>query len=199
MSFFVRSHTGFTRKLSCYTSNNIDGPMQAWVDGPYGGVGRQIENEYDTVILVAGGTGITSCLPWLQYISLKMKDPVIRSTNVKLLWVMREAASLGWISQELEEMSHLASEGRVAMDFFVTSQNKPEEKLPLNFGKRKTEVGGDETPESRESCTISGTGVWHYGRPNLIERIPKLLTPGRNVIIGKLVRFHSVLPVKLTA
>ena len=50
MSFFVRCHAGSTRKLSCYTSNKIDGPMHSWTDGPYDGVGRSIENEYDTVI-----------------------------------------------------------------------------------------------------------------------------------------------------
>ena len=85
MSFFVRSHTGFTRKLSCYTSNKIDGPMHSWIDGPYDGVGRSIEDEYDTVILIAGVSDITSCLPWLQYISQNMKDGTNRRANVKLL------------------------------------------------------------------------------------------------------------------
>ena len=63
LSFFVRSHEGFTRKLPCYTSSNFDESMQSRVDGPYGGVGRRIENEYDTMILIAGGSGIMSCLP----------------------------------------------------------------------------------------------------------------------------------------
>ena len=85
MSFSVRSHAGFTRKPSCYTSNKIHGPMHSWIDGPYDGVGRSIENGYDTVILIAGGSGITSCLPWLQYISQNMKDGTNRTANVKLL------------------------------------------------------------------------------------------------------------------
>lgn len=120
MRFFVRSHAGFTRKLSSYTSSNLDGSVQSWIDGPYGGVGRRIENEYDTMILVAGGTGITSCLPWLQHISQGIKAGTTRTANVKLLWVMRDAASLGWISQELEEVSRLTVQGRVVMEFFVT-------------------------------------------------------------------------------
>ena len=84
-SFSVRSHAGFTRKPSCYTSDKIDGPMHSWIDGPHDGVGRSIENKYDRVILVAGGSGITSCLPWLQYISQHMKDGTNRTANVKLL------------------------------------------------------------------------------------------------------------------
>ena len=85
MSFFVRYLVGSTRKLSCYISNEIDGPMHSWIDGPYDGVDRSIENEYDTMILIAGGSGITSCLPWLQYISQNMKDGTNRTANVKLL------------------------------------------------------------------------------------------------------------------
>lgn len=85
MSFSVRSHAGFTRKPSCYTSNKIDGPMHSGIDGPYDGVGRSIENEYDTVIFLGGGSGITSCLPWLQYISQNMKDGANRRANVKPL------------------------------------------------------------------------------------------------------------------
>ena len=191
MSFFVRSHAGFTRKLSCYTSNNFDGPMLSWVDGPYGGVSRRIEHEYDTIILVAGGTGITSCLPWLQYISQKMnKSPAICTASVKLLWVMRDAASLGWVSQELENILDLATEGAVMLELFVTGPNQPEDKLPLDVGKVEINADGDENPEkgSRRSRTISGSGLWHFGRPKLVEWIPKLLTPGRNVIIGSLPR-----------
>ena len=188
MSFFVRSHAGFTRKLSCYTSNNFDGPMHSWIDGPYGGVGRSIENEYDTMILIAGGSGITSCLPWLQYISQTMKDRTIRTSNVKLLWVMRDVASLGWIAHELEEVSHFATPGRVVMEFFVTGQHQPEEKLSLKFDKIQAS-DSDETPddEIRGIRMIGGSDFWHFGRPDLIQWVPKLLTPGRNVIIGMLI------------
>ena len=167
--------------------------MHSWIDGPYGGGGRRIENEYDTMILIAGGSGITSCLPWLQYLSQIMDDCTIRMANVKLLWVMRDAASLGWISQELEELSQFASQGRVTMEFFVTGQHQPGEKLPLKIRKREGDEG-DETPddEIRKSQTITGSGLWHFGRPDLIDWVPKLLMPGRNLIIGKLVEFVYV-------
>lgn len=62
MSFFVRSHAGFTYKLLCYTSDNLDRPTDLWTDGPYGAVARRFENEYDIIMLVAGGSSITSCM-----------------------------------------------------------------------------------------------------------------------------------------
>ena len=191
MSFLVRSHAGFTRKLSRYTSSNFDGSVTSWIDGPYGGVGRRIENEYDTMILIAGGSGITSCLPWLQHISQSVKYRNVRIANVKLLWVMRDAASLGWISRELEEMSQVAHHGDVVMKFFVTGSVRPEEKLPLKSGM--TEAGrGDSTcdDQTRGSRTISGSGQWHFGRADLMQWVPRSLMPGRNVIIGKSVKFR---------
>lgn len=144
MRAYVRSHAGFTRKLSCHISNNLDGFIHSWVDGPYGGVGRCIENEYDRIIFVAGGTGISSCLPWLQHISQTIKDGTIRTTSIKLLWAMRDAVSLGWISPVLDGISHSAIQGRVVMEFFVTSKDLPKEKLPLRMSKIEA-ADGDRT------------------------------------------------------
>ena len=156
-----------------------------------GGVGRRIENEYDTMILIAGGSGITSCLPWLQDVSQSVNNRSVRIANVKLLWVMRDAASLGWISRELEEMSQVAHHGRVFMDFFVTGSIRPEEKLPLNLGEIET-GRGDSTcdDKARRSRTISGSGHWHFGRPDLMQWVPRSLMPGRNVVIGEVVKFR---------
>ena len=154
-------------------------------------MGRRIENEYDAMILIAGGSEITSCLPWLQHVSQSVDNHSVRIANVKLLWVMRDAASLGWISQELEDMSQVEHHGRVVMDFFVTGSIRREENLGLEIGK--IEAGrGDLTcdDQARRSRTISGSGQWHFGRPDLIQWVPRSLMPGRNVIIGKLVKFR---------
>ena len=191
MSFFVHSHAGFTRKLSRYRSSNFDGSVSPWIDGPYDGVGRRIENEYDTMMPIAGGSGITSYLPWLQYISQSVKYRSGRIANVKFLWGMRDVASLGWISREVEDMSQVAHHGRVVMIFFVTGSIRPEQKLPLRICK--IEAGrGDSTcdDQTRGSRTISAAGQWHFGRPDLMQWVPKSLMPGRKVMIGKSVKFR---------
>ena len=54
---------------------------------------------------------------------------------------MRDTASLGWVSQKLGEMSHLATGGTVVTEFFVTGQPQPEERLPLGIYKGKAEAG----------------------------------------------------------
>lgn len=116
----MAAYEGFTRKLLCYTSSKFDGSMQSCIDGPYGGVGRRIQNEYDTMILIAGGSGTTSCLPWLQYLSQTMDDCTVRPANVRLLWVMQDPASLGWVSQEL---ARLAIQGKVVIGILSSRVN----------------------------------------------------------------------------
>ena len=41
--------------------------------------------------------------------------------------------------------------------------------------------------------TTRGSGLWHSGRPDLIQRVPKLLVPCRNVIIDLWSRPFSLL------
>lgn len=71
----------------------------------------------------------------------------------------------------------------------VTGQHQPQQKLPLKIGKVEVAEGG-ETPDDdmSGSRTMSGSGLWHFGRPDLIQWVPKLLIPGRNFIIGKSVK-----------
>lgn len=171
LSFFVRSHEGFTRKLSRYTSNNVDGSMQSWIDGPYGGVGRRIENGYDTTILIAGGSGITSCLPWLQYLSQKIDDCTVRTANVKLLWVKRDPASLGWVSQELAQPSRFAT-WRWNSSSRVTHQ--PGEKA----------VAGNIVKNTLSTARIIGIpkrAAPSPHQPSGDPTSPTLQTPGRNI------------------
>jgi predicted ferric reductase len=66
--FLARTRDGFTRRLADYGAAHSNILASAWIDGPYSGVDRPIERLYDHLIIVAGGSGITACVPWLQHI-----------------------------------------------------------------------------------------------------------------------------------
>lgn len=75
------------------------------------------------------------------------------------------------------------------MEFFVTGSIRPEEEMTLKICKM--EAGrGDSTCDdhARGSCTISGSGLCHFGRPRMMQWVPNSIMPGRNVIIGNLVK-----------
>ena len=59
--FFVNAHAGFTRKL-CDAAKK-GGKVKVFVDGPYGK--SPDLTDYDTSVLVAGGSGVSFTLPLL--------------------------------------------------------------------------------------------------------------------------------------
>ena len=77
-----------------------------------------MERLYDTVVLAAGGTGITACLPWLGYLARKGKTSrskcdgreYVGTKRVELIRVVREADHFAWAQKNLEEAIEAAAE-----------------------------------------------------------------------------------------
>ncbi|RXK42506.1 hypothetical protein M231_00060 [Tremella mesenterica] len=97
--FIVRAHKGFTGRLrDAITSDSS--VVLAFVDGPYGK--SPVLGGYDSIILVAGGTGITHCLSLFLHIAINQPD-----SHVKLIWNVRHASYIGWLAPMLNQ--HVAS------------------------------------------------------------------------------------------
>ena len=188
LSFFARTHTGFTRKLSHHLQQPAELALHAWIDGPYGGHTRRIENAYDTFILVAGGAGITPCLAWLLYLAERMRSQSVLATHVKLVWAAKSEEHLGWVSDELKRVLDIAPAASVTMDFFVTDQERELSGelayLPVPKGHR---IEG--SLDVKESSDIRAHELsmpsLHQGRPNLTQLVPDLIPSGRTVVIGE--------------
>jgi hypothetical protein len=108
-----------------YCASHPDVLASAWIDGPYGGVDRPIKQLYDQLIIVAGGSGITACVPWLQYIlngGSKVGKNHRRVVRVALHWIMRKEEHVVWVENELRSISHAANCSNVTVDmkFYVT-------------------------------------------------------------------------------
>lgn len=191
MTFFVRSHTGFTQKLSRYIKNHADISASAWIDGPYGGILYKVENAFDSIILVAGGAGITACLAWLQHIAWSMKFEVVRTRRVSLIWAVHEAEHLDWVSTELREIASAGSSGNIDMSFYVTgpvsdstshSQLSRTEEMDQEMKIHADEDGCKHASTGTESRSF---GIHHRGRPLLADLMPSMLTSPRSLVIGK--------------
>ncbi|CRG91442.1 hypothetical protein PISL3812_08491 [Talaromyces islandicus] len=100
LSFLLRPHDGFTSRLRDYVSQKADNlnetgtsqvPIRIGVEGPYGHTFHV--SHYDSILLIAGGTGITVALSHLCTIrdifaakgSTKMK-----ACHVRLVWAVRQ-------------------------------------------------------------------------------------------------------------
>lgn len=191
MIFFVRSHTGFTRRLSKYIENNADISALAWIDGPYGGILRKVENAFDAILLVAGGAGITACLAWLQHIASRMKLEVVRTRRLRLIWAVHEVGHLDWVSTELSEIANADSCGNIEISLYVTGPgSNPTSQSQLGRAEESDKAIKINSDEDGGKQGFTGTGsrslgIHHQGRPPLADLIPSMLTSPRSLVIGK--------------
>jgi ferric-chelate reductase len=122
--FLLKSHGGFTKRIldSCSSislsqdtkkraesTSKTPSPQpeqkayRAFIDGPYGASHANFAS-FDTVVLVAGSTGITFILPLLLDIAhhaaeLKQKLPVRR---VQVIWMVKSSSCTSWVAEELQ-------------------------------------------------------------------------------------------------
>ncbi|KAI9738006.1 MAG: hypothetical protein M1834_009376 [Cirrosporium novae-zelandiae] len=206
--FYVRTHKGFTKKLSTFVSSNVDISTTAWIDGPYGGTPRRIENSFDTAIFVAGGAGITACIPWLLHLSQHMHsgNHNVRITKIKLVWAIRREEHLTWIGEEMKRIWNMARKGDFEVQIYITREGGEDsdtaKKVATVSNKELSPADTPSTPTSKEHdiCPVSPTSPkrggthastedisYHHlyqGRPKVSDVMPLLITPGKNYILG---------------
>ena len=185
MVFFVRTHGGFTKKLRTYAEINTDVCTSAWLDGPYGGVSHVNAKRYDTMILIAGGSGITACLSWLLDCAQKMKDGIGTLSNIKLLWMVQSENHAEWVSNELKAAKALIDDSRIEIDIYVTRAGTDERGLgDHGSAKEKQEASHSVDSTSSKSSASIAASTFHSGRPYIPHVLPRMLSANRNIIIG---------------
>ena len=183
MSFFVRTHQGFTRKLDSYARGEVDINTSAWLEGPYGGISRILEKRYDTMILIAGGSGITACLSWLLHCAQKMNNGIGDMSNIKLIWMVQDRAHTEWVTDELKTAKELINDNRIELHFFITRNDAAMTDVADMKSSKDKEIDC-QSPVSASSQTAIAPGTFHSGRPFIPEVLPSMLSSGRNVVIG---------------
>ena len=193
--FLTRTHQGFTRKLAGCCASNPEAFASTWIDGPYGGLNRPIERIYDTLILIAGGTGISACLPWLLHVvaqakSVKGSQP--RTNRIVLVWAMKEASHATWAKDAL---GRLDTENRhdlaVQIRFYITSRSDTTTVTPSsksvqgNAVRERVEDAIEETMTGPSHSNLpSSVGEYRYGRPDIGTIIQELVCLGKTMVFG---------------
>ncbi|KAK0711296.1 ferric reductase like transmembrane component-domain-containing protein [Lasiosphaeris hirsuta] len=110
LSFVIRSRTGFTGNLYSRASACIDGRMltTCLVEGPY--TGGQTMHSYGTVMLIAGGVGITQAVPHVRDLVAAYNNGTAAVRKLVLVWVIQSPEHLEWIRPWMTEI--LAMEKR---------------------------------------------------------------------------------------
>jgi predicted ferric reductase len=128
MSLVVRRRTGFTDKLfrKAFNAPERMFTTRALVEGPYGKIDTL--GSYGTVVLVAGGVGITHPVPYIKELVAGYMEGTVATRRVTLIWVIQTPDHLEWIRPWMTEI--LAMEKRrevLKILLFVTRPNSPKE------------------------------------------------------------------------
>ncbi|TEY45966.1 hypothetical protein BOTCAL_0325g00090 [Botryotinia calthae] len=97
MSFVIRARTGFTEKLFKKAEASPDGKLytKCWAEGPYGGM--HMMHSYGTVMLFAGGVGITHQVPHVRDLVAGYANGTVAARKVVLVWTIQSPEHLEWI------------------------------------------------------------------------------------------------------
>ncbi|TEA03268.1 Ferric/cupric reductase transmembrane component B [Colletotrichum sidae] len=110
MSFIIRARTGMTDKLYRKAAACPDGRMitSCMLEGPYGGLHGMCS--YGTVMLFAGGVGITHQVPHVRDLVAGYANGTVAARKVVLVWIIQSPEHLEWIRPWMTEI--LAMEKR---------------------------------------------------------------------------------------
>ncbi|KAF2689601.1 hypothetical protein K458DRAFT_290834, partial [Lentithecium fluviatile CBS 122367] len=115
MVFLVRRQKGFTKRLLQAEGTELQKPsplstLRTIIDGPYSTHHRPLHKIFDTVLCIAGGSGISACLPRIldltQHLANQKKDQVFATRRIHLIWIIRDSKWISWAERELSTAMH---------------------------------------------------------------------------------------------
>jgi len=145
MILVFRPFSGFTRK--CVTAAEDNGEWhtyRAFIDGPYGGMQRELA-AFDTVILFAGGSGITAIVSQLLDLIKKMRDGRAVTKQVHVVWALKRPETMEWFKEELRICRQFAPPDSVHCQFFITAAKRyiPNVENPASPGRPVSQIFHD--------------------------------------------------------
>ncbi|KAJ5235034.1 uncharacterized protein N7469_004202 [Penicillium citrinum] len=97
ISLLVRRRTGMTDKLFQRAANAIGNrvTLRAFAEGPYGNIHTM--DSYGTVMLFAGGVGITHHVPFVRHLVAGFAEGTVACRRLTLVWIIQSPEHLEWI------------------------------------------------------------------------------------------------------
>lgn len=104
MSLIVSARTGMTKKLhqKAMAANDKRLCILGFVEGPYGSL--ETLHSYGTVLLFAGGVGITHHLLHIRDLIKGYDNKTISIKKITLIWTIRNEESLEWVRPWMDEI-----------------------------------------------------------------------------------------------
>ncbi|PIL27014.1 transporter [Ganoderma sinense ZZ0214-1] len=175
LTFLINVRSGFTRRLAARASAQAPAPVGAkvavLVDGPYG-FSPNLDND-DTVVLVAGGSGVTFTLAtFLGVLSCVQSG---RSACRRLVWIwsIREPGHIEWVSKALTRaLSRAPPELEISIRIYVTGKGagaSGKEGAREGGAGERGELGPEWKDDDSVHSSSEGTAVGRSRPPSLLS------------------------------
>lgn len=104
VSFIIRARTGFTDNLYQKAAAAPGGKFETptFVEGPYGA--KHPLDSYGSVVLFAGGVGITHQVPYVRDLVAGFADGTVATRKILLVWTIQSPEHLEWIRPWMTEI-----------------------------------------------------------------------------------------------
>lgn len=175
--FLIRARNGWTRKLHKLAQTTASPSIPVIIDGPYDGA-PEIHKCFDTVLLFAGGAGISWTLPIL--VDLVEKARRNQSAVRRVIWVcaLRHYVNYDWFFGELEQIVQMSGNAWIDVRIHYTTDTEDVQNVPAFFrpGRPDIEFIIEEAVNAAKGrLFIGGEFVCSEGKANEILTILILL------------------------
>ena len=104
INLIMRARTGMTRSLYDKARKTDNGTFSTWgaIEGPYGG--HHSLHSYGTLVLFAGGVGITHQVSYVRDLVAGYQDGTVAARKIVLVWSIANTDSLEWVRPWMDEI-----------------------------------------------------------------------------------------------
>ncbi|KAK6002611.1 hypothetical protein QM012_001361 [Aureobasidium pullulans] len=159
LTFWIRPYDGWTRRLrdECLQASARTVEPTILLEGPYGH--HCPISSFDSVLLIAGGTGIASAVPYIleHMAQSEVNEPV--TTRMHLIWTVRQASFIEEVFAQ--ELRPAAQRDDFSADLFFTRKSEGPK-----HGRNHSEC---------EDIRYLNSKL-QYGRPDITSAIAKAAT-----------------------
>lgn len=169
MSAVIRRRDGFTHRLFQKAASAAQGRLvtRAYVEGPYGG--HHNFSSYGTVLLFAGGVGITHQIPYLRTLITGYASGTVAVRRLTLVWVVQNTDHLEWVRPWMTEILALERRREVLrVQLYVTKprstreMQSPSQTVQMVAGRPNVDViVGAEAREQVGAMAVGVCGPGH--------------------------------------
>jgi NADPH oxidase len=168
-SISIRCLGDWTNNLRNKLLEEPTGTVDMLVNGPFASPADSYE-DYDYLVLVASGIGVTPFIGILKDISLNYDRKKIK--RVDLVWIVPESGALKWFDEEISEAWNNSTNDKIKFHLFITEKIGSLDRIK-------------EITNHRVSSRILGTDIaYNYGRPDFKKFFKKYSSEGTNIKVA---------------